>query len=209
MAAHPDVELVHDDGRSWMARTDRQFSVVQMSLIDTWAATGAGAHALGENGLYTVEAWRTFLSRLAPGGLFTVSRWFQKGSRDETARLVALGVAALQESGVKVPRGHVILAQAGLVSTLILSRDPFVLDEVMRARGAAGTKGFRLLLAPACPTSIPCSGRSSTPRGGPRSTASPSGRCSISGRPSTTGPSSSTCCGCGPGSARSRTTRAA
>ena len=32
-----------------------------MSLIDTWAATGAGAFTLSENGLYTREGWRILL----------------------------------------------------------------------------------------------------------------------------------------------------
>ncbi len=35
--------------------------MIQISLIDTWAATAAGAFVLGENSLYTVEAWTTFL----------------------------------------------------------------------------------------------------------------------------------------------------
>ena len=64
IAARPEVTLVHDDGRAFVTRTDRAFDVIQMSLVDTWAATGAGAFTLSENGLYTVQAWRTFLDRL-------------------------------------------------------------------------------------------------------------------------------------------------
>jgi spermidine synthase len=67
------LRFVIDEGRSWMARTQQGFDIIQMSLIDTWAATGAGAFSLSENGLYTVEAWRIFLSRLTPKGVFTVS----------------------------------------------------------------------------------------------------------------------------------------
>src|SRR5262249_25296220 len=69
------VKLFVDEGRSWFARTHGTFDVIQMSLIDTWAATGAGAFSLSENGLYTIEAWRHFLSRLTAQGVYTVSRW--------------------------------------------------------------------------------------------------------------------------------------
>ena len=155
VATDAHVELVHDDGRSWMARSDRLFSVVQMSLIDTWAATGAGAHALGENGLYTVEAWRTFLAHLAPGGVFTVSRWFLGGSRDETARLLAVAVATLQERGAEHPRAQLILAQSGAVSTLLVGRDPFSADDIARANGAAAKYGFKILVAPGAPDDSP------------------------------------------------------
>ena len=69
-----------------------------MSLIDTWAATGAGAFTLSENGLYTVEAWRIFLERLTSDGVFTVSRWYAPGEVNETGRMVSLAVATLQSS---------------------------------------------------------------------------------------------------------------
>ena len=71
------VRLVHDDARSWFASSGRNagFDLVQMSLTDTWAATGVGAFSLTENGLYTVQGWRYFLASLAPNGVFTVSRW--------------------------------------------------------------------------------------------------------------------------------------
>ena len=51
------------------------FDLIEMSMVDTWAATGAGAFSLSENGLYTVEGWKAFLSALTPTGLLTVSRW--------------------------------------------------------------------------------------------------------------------------------------
>src|SRR5262249_16061893 len=69
------VHLIVDEARSWFARTPDRFDTIQMSMIDTWAATGAGAFTLSENGLYTVEAWRRFWDRLTDQGVFTVSRW--------------------------------------------------------------------------------------------------------------------------------------
>ncbi len=63
------VTIVVDEARSWFARSDAQFDIIQMSLIDTWAATGAGAYALSENRLYTVEGWSSFRNRgKTPGG---------------------------------------------------------------------------------------------------------------------------------------------
>jgi spermidine synthase len=121
----PGVRFVIDEGRSWMARTQQSFDIIQMSLIDTWAATGAGAFSLSENGLYTVEAWRIFLSRLTPKGVFTVSRWYDAKEPTETGRMLSLAVAALFEIGGKNPRSHISMATQGSIATLILSRTPF------------------------------------------------------------------------------------
>src|SRR4029077_14167619 len=64
VAGDARARLVVDEVRSYLARSTERFAVVQMSLIDTWAATGAGAFSLSENALYTVEAWTTILERL-------------------------------------------------------------------------------------------------------------------------------------------------
>ncbi len=93
---------MHDEARSYLARhPEQRYQVIQASLIDTWAATGAGAHALGENSLYTVQAFDLFLDRLEPGGVLTVSRW----ATVETARLVSLAVGALLARGREKPEG--------------------------------------------------------------------------------------------------------
>jgi hypothetical protein len=83
--------------------------------------------------------------------VFTVSRWFQGGARDESARLISLAVATLQERGAARPRDHIILASAGLTATLLLGRDPFTADDVARAKAAADTYGFKILVAPGAP----------------------------------------------------------
>ena len=48
------------------ARATR-YGLIQISLIDTWAATAAGAFVLSENSLYTAEAWTIFLRHLDAG----------------------------------------------------------------------------------------------------------------------------------------------
>ncbi len=151
VAHRPDVRLVHDDGRSYLSRTHERFSVIQASLIDTWAATGAGAHALGENSLYTVEAFRTFLGRLAPSGIFTVSRW----STVETERLVALAEAALFADGVERPRDHIALLGAGLVSTILVGEAPLTPGDVATLRQIAAKRGFVIVAIPGEPSMNP------------------------------------------------------
>src|SRR5438552_761869 len=142
------VKFEVDEARSWFARTPRFFDVIQMSLIDTWAATGAGAFTLTENGLYTVEAWQRFLGRLTPGGLFTVSRWYAPGEVNETGRLVSLGVATLLANGAAEPRRHLLLAAAGNVATLIVTKSPLSPAALGALNDAADANEFTVLLSP-------------------------------------------------------------
>jgi hypothetical protein len=146
------VKLIVDEGRSWFARTRQTFDIIQMSLIDTWAATGAGAFSLSENGLYTLEAWRQFLSRLTPRGVYTVSRWYQPEDPTETGRLLSLGVATLLELGVSEPKRHLFLATAGSLATLVIARQPLSAADVSALDAAVAFYGYRVLVHPTLPS---------------------------------------------------------
>lgn len=148
IADRQEVNLVHDEARSFLTRTPLHFDVLQMSLVDTWAATGAGAFTLSENGLYTVDGWQVFLRTLAPGGIFSVSRWYSPSAVSETNRLLALGVAALIRSGVREPAQNVVLASRGGLATMMVSRDAFTNADRETLKAVADRMGFTLLVAP-------------------------------------------------------------
>ena len=148
IANQPGFHFHVDEGRSWFARTSQSFDVIQMSLVDTWAATGAGAFTLSENGLYTVDAWTIFLGRLTDNGVFTVSRWYSPSDANETGRLVSLAAATLFKLGVTEPRRHVFLAASGSIATLIVSRSPFSDTNLALLDRVAADKQFKILLSP-------------------------------------------------------------
>jgi len=153
----PDVTFVNDEARSYIARTDRQFDVIQVSLIDTWAATAAGAYVLTENALYTTEAWERMLDRLSDRGVISFSRWYTAEEPSEVYRLTALAVAALKELGVANPADHLMIVhrpkdpdrgqKAGL-ATLLASRRPFSAEDVRIIERVADEMAFEVLLSP-------------------------------------------------------------
>jgi hypothetical protein len=144
----PAVRIVTDEARSWFARAEGSYDLIQMSLIDTWAATGAGAFTLTEHGLYTVEAWRIFLDHLTPDGVLTISRHFWAGNIIETGRMVSLAMATGFALGFEEPRRHIFLAAAGDVASLIVSRSPLAGDRLAALDAAAGRLGHSVLLSP-------------------------------------------------------------
>jgi hypothetical protein len=145
------VTLVHDEGRAYLTRSREQFDVLQMSLVDTWAATGAGAFTLSENGLYTREAWHIFLDRLTPTGVISVSRWFSQGQASETSRLIALAVAALIDRGAAAPLQHMALVARGNVATLMVSPTPLSAADLDAIDAACAARGFTVLASSRVP----------------------------------------------------------
>ena len=95
----PQVHLHVGDGRSFIRNAKEQYDVVQMTLVDTWASTAAGAFALSENSLYTTQAFREYFDHLKPDGMIAVTRWEFRQPR-EALRVVSVAMEALHHLGV-------------------------------------------------------------------------------------------------------------
>ena len=108
----PDVHIQVNDGRSYLRSSQQHFDVVQMTLVDTWASTAAGAFALSENNLYTVEALREYFDHLKPDGMVAITRWEFRHPR-EALRVVAVAMEALHRLGVANPTRNFIVASEG------------------------------------------------------------------------------------------------
>ena len=147
----PGVSLVNAEARSYINHSPDRYDLVQISLIDTWAATAAGGLTLTENRLYTVEAWEDFYRALKPGGMLSVSRWYNPDNhRGEFYRLVAIAASALQGHGVPAAElsRHVIALNVGNIVTVISRPDAFTDGQWQEARTNLLAQGFKILLGP-------------------------------------------------------------
>ncbi len=108
----PDVHIHVTDGRSYLRASPQSFDVVQMTLVDTWASTAAGAFALSENNLYTVEAFEEYFNHLKPDGMIAITRWEFRRPR-EALRVVSVAMEALHRLGVANPARNFIVAAEG------------------------------------------------------------------------------------------------
>jgi SAM-dependent methyltransferase len=147
----PGVSLVNAEARSYLNHSSDRYDLVQISLIDTWAATAAGGLTLTENRLYTVDAWDDFYRVLKPGGMLAVSRWYDpQNHRAEFYRLVAIAASALQRRGVPADElvRHLVAVNVDDIVNVITRPDAFTDAEWQAARARLVTQGFRILLGP-------------------------------------------------------------
>lgn len=145
--SRPEVSLVVDEGRSFVRRSAHQYDHIQLTLVDTWAATAAGAFSLSENHLYTVEAFDDYISHLTPDGILSITRWAFPQPR-ETLRLMTTAFAAGERAGITNPKRHVIIAAIPLpgsgmkMASFVFKRSPIttgdhqlVMDRVKATSG--------------------------------------------------------------------------
>jgi len=143
---NPRVWAVRDEGRSSIARSRSRFDIIELTLIDTWAASASGAYSLSENYLYTVEAFRAYLEHLTGDGMLSVTRWAY-----ELPRLTALTRAALDRMHVEEPPRHVVVMTQGARGLLLVKRSPFNLQEMEVLRAYAKATGAKVNHDPVLP----------------------------------------------------------
>ncbi|MGH9493047.1 MAG: hypothetical protein ACRD2K_06070 [Terriglobales bacterium] len=130
----PEVKLHVADGRSWIRNSNAKYDVIQMTLVDTWASTAAGAFALSENNLYTVEAFNEYFDHLKPDGILAITRWEFKEPR-EALRVVSQAMEALRRLGMEDARRHFIVVSDGPLDedgrpvTVLAKKSPFTSEE--------------------------------------------------------------------------------
>jgi predicted membrane-bound spermidine synthase len=155
---HPKVTFINDEARSYIARSREKFDIIQVSLIDTWAATAAGSFVLTENSLYTTQAWNSFYNHLSDSGMISFSRWYSKQNPGEMYRLVSLAVSTLKNSGVKLPKEHIMIVANNYnnapeyrfpgVGTILISKKPFSENEINSIENVARTMNFDVVFSP-------------------------------------------------------------
>src|SRR5690348_15530730 len=152
-----DVRMHVADGRSFIRNSTAQYDVVQMTLVDTWASTAAGAFALSENNLYTSNAFREYFDHLKLDGIVAITRWEFRRPR-EALRVVSVEMDTLHQLGIANPaQNFLILSQGelnedGINVTVLAKKSAFTPTEERTIEQYVGSHPpLRMLYAPSQP----------------------------------------------------------
>jgi spermidine synthase len=137
----PRVAVHAAEGRRFVAGNDRDYDLIQIGLLDSFAAASAGVHALSESYLYTVEAMRDYLDDLRPGGLLAITRWIKSPPRD-SLKLAATAIEALGQDRNGDPAGRLAVIRSWNTVTLLVRNGEFSNEDVNAIREFAGSRSF-------------------------------------------------------------------
>jgi hypothetical protein len=148
----PEVQIHVDEGRSFIRRASHAYDIIQATLVDTWAATAAGAFALTENNLYTVEAFKDYFAKLKDDGILTFTRW-NLDPPQQDLRLVSLTRAAMQELGLSKPERSMIVVRENpqreaVECNFLFKKSGFTDEEVRAIEGVSRANAFEVLYTP-------------------------------------------------------------
>ena len=142
-----NVNLHIADARAFAATGEARYDLIQVPILDSFAATAGGVRGLGESYVYTREAFDDYLARLAPGGILALSRWLKLPPRD-SLKLFATAIAALEAAGAPDPANRLVLIRGWKTTTLLVKNGDFTAPEIAALRAFAGARAFDLAYYP-------------------------------------------------------------
>ena len=98
----PSIELLNDEGRSFLRRSQEKFDLIQTVHNCSPIALATGAFNLTESYLFTKEAFHEYWNRLKPDGMLAINR-------SGILRAAPLASVVLQEKGIPDPENYVIV----------------------------------------------------------------------------------------------------
>ncbi len=143
----PEVRVHVAEARGFVASSPKRYHLITLSLLDSFTASAAGLYALTESTLYTVEAFETYLKRLRPEGILTITRWLKLPPRD-SLKLFATAVTALNRLGFHDPKTRIAFIRSWNTSTLLVKRNPFLPTEIRAIKSFSDVRGFDLAYYP-------------------------------------------------------------
>ena len=138
------------EARGYIAGKKKQFDLIQIALLDSFAASSAGVQSLSESYLYTVEALKEYLNRLSPEGIVAITRWLKLPPR-ESLKLFTTAIKALEESGVSDPKNRLALIRNWKTTTLLIKNTGLTEDDIDAIRNFSNARAFDIAYYPSMP----------------------------------------------------------
>ena len=135
------------EARSFIASRRDRYDVIQIPLLDSFAAAAAGTHSLSESYVYTIEAFAQYLDHLRPGGYLAITRWLKLPPRD-SLRLFVTALSALERRGISEPGRQLAHVRSWNTTTLLVKNGQLTGQDMAKIRRFADERAFDLAFLP-------------------------------------------------------------
>lgn len=143
---NPKVEVVNEEGRTYIRSAKKRFNLIHMSLPIIKSARSIGSYALTENHLFSYEAFNEYLEALEPEGYLIVVAHYT----GEAYRLVANVLKAFERKKIpaQMAMKHIVLIGRDSAPALILRKNAFTTEDaetyygMIRTLGQEGSSNF-------------------------------------------------------------------
>lgn len=148
------VKVIDGEGRAYLAYTDNRYDIVDFSLADSTGLSSPGGFAVVEKYAYTVEAMRSYMRALKPGGILSVTIWNKEEPPKSVPKLYGtVTAAALADAGSKKALASSMYAVSSYLNTttVLYKKGGFTPAEIALLRENTSDLSFDEVYYPGMP----------------------------------------------------------
>ncbi len=123
---HYNLHTTSENPRIFLKQSQRKYDIIH---LENWGTSLPGSTALGQEYLFTTEAFGEYLNHLSEKGIIIISRKLLLPPSD-SIRLFSTALLALQEHGIENPQHHLVLFRNWGIFTLLVRKNPIENTEV-------------------------------------------------------------------------------
>jgi len=142
-----NVSVHIGEARDYLTKTNQQYDLIQLSLLDAFNASSSGLYSLNESYLYTTETLQLYLDHIKSNGFLSISRWIKIPPRD-TLKLFSTAIKALNNTNSQFPEYQLALIRSWQTSTLLVKKGHFSQDEIKAIKVFCDNRLFDIAYLP-------------------------------------------------------------
>ncbi len=143
LLADPRIDLRTTEPRAFAASSRKTYDLAEIGLVDSVGLSTTGGYPVVENYLYTAEGIASYLGRLSPGGILSITVWNRLTPPRNVPKLLSTVIAAMRIRGVANPGANLfVFDQLLSTATILVKNGPFSADEIATLRGFTAQMSF-------------------------------------------------------------------
>ncbi|MEI6876597.1 MAG: hypothetical protein WCL50_15875, partial [Spirochaetota bacterium] len=143
LLADPRIRLEETEPRAFAGSSMETFDLAEISLVDSVGLSQTGGYPVVENYLYTAEGIASYLGRLSPGGILSITVWNRLSPPRNVPKLISTVIEAMRLRGVANPGANLfVFDQLLSTATILVKNGAFDERETALLRGFCSRMSF-------------------------------------------------------------------
>lgn len=145
----PNVTVVDDEGRHYLAHGAQQYDVIDLSLADSAGLSSPGGFAIVEKFAYTSEAMLSYMRALKPGGVLSVTLWNKEEPPKSVLKLYTTMAAAARDfDAAQLARSFYVVSTYLGTTTVLYKQGGFGPAEIAMLQAHSQAMSFDAIYYP-------------------------------------------------------------
>ena len=147
-----NLDVIDYEGRLYLAKTDKRYDVVDLSLADSAGLSSPGGFPIVEKFAYTREAMESYMRALAPGGVLSVTMWNKEEPPKSVLKLYAtMSSAARAVDAAALENSFFVVSSYLSTATVLYKNGGFTATEIAALRDHTRKMSFDEIYYPGMP----------------------------------------------------------